>query len=382
MQIERFHADDFRNLSAVEIAPHPHFNIVQGDNGQGKTNVLEALYLLAGLRSFRTSRLAECIRFDTDKATIAARLLRAQVHSDLGIEIGRRRSRVFLDAKLSRRNADYLGRLVVVLFTPDDLRLPHGEPASRRRYLDRAIFNHQPGYLEELRHYERALSQRNALLRDADPGRIDLELLGVFDGLVADAGAVIADRRAQFVASFSPRVATHFSEVAAPGLSASLQINSRLGAKGPVGIESYSQLLRQALVDGRARDLRRRFTGSGPHLDDLVLMIQERPARIHASQGQCRALMLAMKIAEIRSLEERLGEAPVLLMDDVSSELDRQRNQALMAHLDALGGQVFLTTTDAAHIGLTASRVVFVMNSGRCVVQNSSEEGEGAGISD
>ncbi len=382
MQIERLHADDFRNLSVVEINPHPHFNIVQGDNGQGKTNVLEAIYLLGGLRSFRTSRLAECIHFDADKATIAARLLRSQVQSDLGLEMGRKRSRVFLDGKLVRRNVDYLGRLVVVLFTPNDLRLPHGEPSVRRRYLDRAVFNHHPGYLEELRRYERALSQRNALLKEADRGQVDLDLLEVFDGLVADAGAVIADRRSTFVGAFSSRVAAHFAEVAAPGLTAALQISSRLTHVGEGGIVNWREGLKDALTAGRARDLRRRFTGSGPHLDDLVLMIQDRPARIHASQGQCRALILAMKIAEIRSLEDRLGEAPVLLMDDITSELDRQRNHALMGHLDALGGQVFLTTTDAVHIGLTASRRVFRMVEGRCSTGDGSQEDGGAGIPD
>jgi DNA replication and repair protein RecF len=177
-------------------------------------------------------------------------------------------------------------------------------------------------------------------------------------------------------------VAAHFGEVAAPGLTATLQISSRLDHDAQGGITACREALKQALVSGRERDLRRRFTGSGPHLDDLVLMIQDRPARVHASQGQCRALILAMKIAEIRSLEERLGEAPVLLMDDVSSELDRQRNQALMGHLDALGGQVFLTTTDAAHIGLTSARAVFRMVAGQCSPGGGPQEDDGAGIPD
>ena len=382
MQIERLHADDFRNLSAVEIEPHPRFNLIEGDNGQGKTNVLETLYLLAGLRSFRTTRLAECVRFEAEKATIAARLVRGGVQSDLGIELGLRRSRVWLDGKVTRRNADYLGRLTVVLFTPDDLRLPHAEPAARRRYLDRAVFNHHPGYLDELRRYERALSQRNALLRDHDGRGVDLALLTVFDDLVADTGAVISERRARFVAAFSPLVAQHFGEVAAPELRAGLQLSTRVEVDHGGGIDAWRLGLKEALAAGRRRDIARRFTGSGPHLDDLVLMIQDRPARIHASQGQCRALILAMKIAEIRSLEVRLGEAPVLLMDDVSSELDRHRNQALMAHLDALGGQVFLTTTDARHIALTAPRRVFRMTDGHCALVIPQEQDSDAGISD
>ena len=380
MQIERLHADDFRNLVAVEIEPHPRFNILEGDNGQGKTNVLESIYLLAGLRSFRTSRLAECIRFEADKATVAARLVRAGVQSDLGLELGKRRNRVWLDGKLTRRNGDYLGRLIVVLFTSDDLRLPHGEPAARRRYLDRAVFNHFPGYLEELRRYERALSQRNALLRDPEGRGVDEDLLTVFDDLVADAGAVISDRRAGFVSEFSPLVGRHFAQVAAPELSASLQLQSRIKVDADGGVDSWRAGLKKALLAGRRRDLGRRYTGDGPHVDDLLLLIQDRPARIHASQGQSRALILAMKIAEIRSLEARLGEAPILLMDDVSSELDRHRNHALMAHLDALGGQVFLTTTDARHIALTAPRRVFRMAAGRCTVTAAQEEDSDAGI--
>ena len=382
MQIERLHADDFRNLVAVDIEPHPRFNLIEGDNGQGKTNVLETLYLLAGLRSFRTTRLAECVRFDAEKATVAARLVRGDVQSDLGIELGQRRSRVWLDGKLTRRNADYLGRLTVVMFTPDDLRLPHAEPAARRRYLDRAVFNHRPGYLEELRRYERALSQRNALLRDVDGRGIDMELLTVFDDLLADAGAVVLERRARFVAAFSPLVAEHFSQVAAPDLRAELRLKGRIEIDAEGGIDAWRHGLKEALVAGRRRDIGRRFTGSGPHLHDLLLMIQDRPARVHASQGQCRALILAMKLAEIHSLEARLGEAPLLLMDDVSSELDRHRNQALMAHLDALGGQVFLTTTDARHIALTAPRRVFRMTDGRCSAVIPQEQDSDAGISD
>lgn len=382
MQIERLHADDFRNLVAVDLVPHPRFNLIEGDNGQGKTNILETIYLLSGLRSFRTARLAECVRFDAAKAILAARLVRGGVQSDLGLELGQRRNRVWLDGKVTRRNADYLGRLIVVMFTPDDLRLPHAEPGARRRYLDRAVFNHSPGYLDELRRYERALSQRNALLRDVDGRGVDLELLTVFDDLVAEAGSIVCERRARFVAEFSPLVARHFSEVASPELAASLLLKSAVEVDGAATADAWRQGLKEALVAGRRRDIGRRFTGIGPHTDDLVLTIQDRPARVHASQGQCRALILAMKIAEIRSLEARLGEAPVLLMDDVSSELDRHRNQALMTHLDDLGGQVFLTTTDARHIALTAPRRVFRMTQGRCAAVTPQEQDSDAGISD
>lgn len=383
MHIERLYADRFRNLEAIDFEPHLRFNILEGDNGQGKTNVLEALYLLAGLRSFRTNKLAECIAFDADKAEVAARIERGGVRTDLGIELGRPRHRVLIDGKTATRSADYLGRLTLVLFTPDDLAMPHGEPGARRRYLDRVIFNHRPGYLEELRRYEQCLGQRNAMLRQANGGALDRDLLEVFDGLLAEAGAVISLRRAVFAQQFDAQIKAEFEQVAAGGLSASMRYASRLSLEEDADLGARQQALLAELAVTHDRDRRRGFTGSGPHLDDLVLLINDRPARIHASQGQCRALVLAMKIAEIRSLEAQLGEAPVLLMDDVSSELDRRRNAALMAHLDALGGQVFLTTTDAGYIALTAPRSVFVMSAGRCTSRGlPAQEDSHAGLPD
>mgnify|MGYP002628852540 CR=1 FL=1 len=370
MHLERVWADGFRNLSGVELLPHVRFNIVEGDNGQGKTNLLEAIYLLAGLRSFRTTRLAECVRFDQDRAEVACRVVRRGVASDLGMELGGRRtgsgprSKVWVDGKVASRATDYLGRLVVVLFTPDHLRLPFGEPDARRRYLDRALFNHQAGWLATLRRYDRTLSQRNALLRAVSAGDADRTMLAVYDELLATAGAEISFGRASFAAELSEGVAAEFSAFAAPGLVAALSYKARGAITAGMDEAARKDALLGGLADKLDLDLRRGYTSMGPHLDDLVLTIDGRPARVHASAGQCRALVLAMKIAEIRSLERHLGEPPVLLMDDVSSELDADRNQALMAHLDALGGQVFLTTTDAAFIRLTAPRQVVRIRGG------------------
>lgn len=363
MHLERLFADGFRNLSGVEIYPDPRFNVLTGDNGQGKTNTLETIWLLAGLRSFRTRRLAETIAFDRDHAELGARIRHHGASTDVGLRIGGGRNIVFIDGKKQDRGRDYLGNLVAVLFTPDDLRLPFAEPAHRRRYLDRAIWTHDRDFLKAMRTYEKALANRNALLRDHVGRSIDAGMLDVFDDLLSRSGATVGVHRETFVNDFMIRVQEEFSAFAPDSLRCSLRYHAKVGG-GCLDVDERAELITAELGARRDTDRRRGFTSVGPHHDDLILELNGRPARVHASQGQCRAMVLAMKIAELRSLERTHGEPPILLMDDVSSELDKTRNAALMAHLDALGGQVFLTTTDAAHILVTAPTAIFNVVSG------------------
>ncbi len=366
MRIDRLVTERFRNLESVVLRPHARFTIFEGDNGQGKSNLLEAIAVLANLRSFRTSKLNDCIAFGAESAQLGGRVYGRGVGFDLGVELVAGRSRVFVDGKAVRRTSEVLGSLVAVLFSVADLSLPSGEPAARRRWLDRTIFHHQPEYLQDLRRYEKALASRNMLLRGgAQPG-FDVRALDAFDGQCAAAGGAVMARREAFCAALSLRIAAEFSEFAAPGLEAALRyLPYDNEASADTDADGRAARLLQQLAAVRRNDLRRGTTSVGPHRDDIAMLLNQRPAREHASQGQCRALVLALKIAEIRSLEATLGEPPVLLMDDVSSELDRVRNAALMHHLDAFGGQVFLTTTDASHIQLTAPRDVIHVAAGR-----------------
>jgi DNA replication and repair protein RecF len=366
VRIDRLVTERFRNLDAVVLRPHARFTIFEGANGQGKSNLLEAIAVLANLRSFRSSKLGDCVAFGQDSAQVGGRVHGRGVTLDLGVEIAGGRSRVFVDGKPVRRTSEALGSLVAVLFSAVDLGLPIGEPSARRRWLDRAIYHHHPLYLQELRRYDKALASRNALLRDADRGRLDERALDAFDAQCAAAGGVISARRQAFCLSLSERVAAEFAAFAAPGLRAALayapQDSTWNSALSP---SARGERLAEQLRASRKVDLRRGTTTVGPQRDDVAMLLDGRLAREHASQGQCRALVLALKTAEIRSLEETLGEPPVLLMDDVSSELDRERNAALMHHLDAFGGQVFLTTTDASYIQLTAPRDVVHVAGGR-----------------
>lgn len=358
MHIERLFAEHFRNLDTIEWWPHRHFNLVSGENGQGKTNLLEAIAVAASLRSFRTSKLSDCLAFDQKEATLGLRIERRGLSEDLGVRIDVGQKKLFLDGKPATSMSNYLGRLVVVLFAPTDLALPHAEPSERRRWLDRLAFNHEPVHLTDLRRYEQALANRNALLRQHKSAHIDVGMLEAFDQVLAHSGMKLIARRQRILQRFAPILRDAFLRIAAPGLTADALYQPRDEVVDEVQLQSL-------LFRSRAQDLARGHTTRGPHRDDVDLRIADRTAAAHASQGQCRALVLAMKIAEMRSLEADFGEPPVLLMDDISSELDAARNRALMGYLEELGGQVFLTTTDAAHIRVAAPRQVFLMQAGQ-----------------
>ncbi|MSQ83723.1 MAG: DNA replication/repair protein RecF [Myxococcales bacterium] len=370
MRLLRLNLQDFRNLqgetaqSPLQWTPHPRFNLLVGDNGQGKTNLLEAVAILAGLKSFRTVKLPECLAFGSKTAALAATVASAGLTCQLGVEIGVKGKRLLVDGKQPATMAGFLGRLTAVLFTAADLQLPHAEPEARRRWLDRLVFNHLPAHLDEIRRYDQALHSKNHLLRAAahSSGRVDAAMLDVYDGLLARHGAEIMTRRATVLAQFSPLVAEIFGQIAATGLTADACYRPKVVANP----DAHTALL-AAQTQRRDRDVRVGYTTGGPHRDDVDFRVAGMPAHLHASQGQCRALVLACKIAEIKSLERALGEPPLLLMDDISSELDAKRNTALMHYLDQLGGQVVLTTTAADHVRVAAPRQIFTLMAGQVV---------------
>lgn len=436
MRVLALTAEGFRNLQPLALSPHPRFNVLSGDNGQGKTNLLEVIYVLATLRSFRTTRLDELVAFGGDAAALRARVEHRQSERVFGVDIGLRppRKQALCDGK-SARTGEYFGGFNLILFAPEDLRLPKGPPAGRRRFLDRAIWNTCPSYLDEVRVYERILRSRNILLRgglgkasgsggaeDGEPtaggsrGRLALPdsgaMLDIYDQRLASAGAVLFARRRRYVEALAPRIAEVFARISGsdhevqvqyqpalkPGktvgkladpASAHAEASDRGEPAGPPepaiitpvvdeGRDLSERLLAQLQRD-RRRDLLRGFTHSGPHADDLVFFLDGRPAELHASQGQTRALVLSLKIAEIQHLHALLGDPPVLLLDDVSSELDRDKNAALFAFLRESPSQVFITTTDPSYIRIgpaQADRQDFAVRGGGIVPVAAATSGE------
>jgi DNA replication and repair protein RecF len=333
---------DFRNIERASVVPSPRATILVGPNGQGKTNLLEAIYLLCTLKPLRASRFAELVRFGAPFADVAGDFAGPGGTRRVGVRVGPEGRTASLDGKPQERLDAYFEGLAAVCFAPDDLGLVKGGPEGRRRFLDRAAFNRWPAVLGEARDHVRALRARNASLRSAD---IDVE--ASFRAPLARAAARLVVRRRELVRELGPRLEAAFAEISGPSAPPAEIAYRSAGGVREAGSEAEVALaLAEALERRLPRDLERGYTSVGPHMDDLALTLGGRPARAYASQGQQRALVLGLKVAEIENLRAALGRPPLLLLDDVSSELDPEKNRFLLEYLARLPGQAFLTGTD------------------------------------
>jgi DNA replication and repair protein RecF len=334
----------WRNLQEGVLRPGPRASVLFGENGQGKTNLVEAVFCLTTFRSFRTARLAEVVPWGGDAAQVEGEVGLGGLDRQLEMRVAAGRKATLLDGKPVRRDAGALQGMAAVLFVPEDLLLPRAAPAERRRLLDRAIFAADRTYSAEAVAYERVLRSRNALLRE---GNIRPALLDTYDEEASRTGALVVLRRRQLVASLAPRVAALFRSIHADiAGGVGMAYRSHPSVEEAVGATGVATALLAGLRARHERDRRRGFTGFGPHTDDLVLELGGHPAGEHGSQGQLRSLVLALKLAELDYLQERLGEPPLLLLDDVASELDGLRRTRLFEAIAHLPGQTLVTTTD------------------------------------
>lgn len=345
----------FRNLQSLAFEPGSHFNVIHGDNGAGKSNLLEAIYYLGALKSFRGAKTEDLIALDADGALLDATLEGEQVPHKLRVEIGRsERRRLLLDGKRPRSTAVWHQTVRMVLFHPGDLVLAAGSPDKRRAFLDRILEQIDPIYGHTLATYEKALRSRNRVLKD---GHADRRSVRPYDAILSQAGGVIGQARMHLIDDLAPRIVRAFEEVFAG--------DTPLGVRYLPRVEPAEERIAEALERAFDKDRVRGFTADGPHGDDLELRLHEVGARHHGSQGQHRTIVLALKTAELNLLNERTGRVPILLLDDVSSELDRSRNQRFFEVLSGAGGQVFLTTTHPEFILLEDDRVDFRVDGGR-----------------
>lgn len=345
MRLLSLHLQDFRNLATVELSPSPRATILVGENGQGKTNLLEAVYLLTTLKPLRASRLQELVRFGAAEAHVAGDFDGPGGVRRVAVQVGPGGRTALLDGKplgSGWRLDDYFEGLACVCFSPDDLLLVKGGPEGRRRFLDRAAFNRWPAVLTEARDYVRALRARNAALRS---GASEVE--ESFRAPLVRAAARLLVRRRALVEELAPRVQVAFAEISGPGApEVRFAYRPAHGMRLDGGEGDLAAALSEVLGARLERDREKGFTSAGPHADELTLALDGRGAKLFGSQGQQRALVLALKIAEIENLRAALGRPPLLLLDDVSSELDPAKNRYLLAYLGSLSAQAFLTTTD------------------------------------
>ncbi len=359
MHLEHLWLTDFRNYAGAELHPAPDgLTVVVGANGQGKTNLLEAVGYLATLRSFRGAPGEALVRVGRAQAVVRAQvgrsgrevLIEAELHPS-------GRDRVQVNSQPLRRTRDLLGAFQVTVFAPDDLSVVKGGPDGRRSYLDDLLVALHPRHDATRGEVERVLRQRNALLRSAAaqggrPPADVLVTLDVWDAKLSAAGESLVAARAGLTVALAPVTADSYRGLAAAsGRQSGLEVALayRRSWEGP---------LAAALVAARPHDLRRGVTTVGPHRDELELTVGGLPARTHASQGEQRTLALALRLAGHHVVTGRLDTPPVLLLDDVFSELDADRAEALLSRLPP--GQALLTTAGALPHGAAPAVVVRV----------------------
>lgn len=340
LRIEHLRTRAFRNLAALDLELDPRFHILEGDNGQGKSNVLEAVCLVGWQRSFRGARNDEMIQLGAPSARVDARLaVDGEPARQVTVELRPGAKSIRLDGKRAPSPGVYFGIVQMVLFHPGELELVAGAPASRRMLLDRVLYQTDRTYPSVHRDFQRALRSRNKLLREG----ASRSVIRAFDRPLADAAVRIVEARRRLAAEIAPAVSVAFAEIAGTAGDVDVRYRPRSEARSP-------EALMEELERTIDRDLHRGATGAGPQGDDLEILLDGQPARPFASQGQTRAIVLAIKSAEVAIVEARSGQRPILLLDDVSSELDEARRRHLFGRLAHSSGQVLMTTTDASFI--------------------------------
>jgi DNA replication and repair protein RecF len=334
LRFERVNVRRLRNIDAIDLEPAPRLNVIVGDNGQGKTSLLEALYLVATTKSFRSDRLAPIVQTEAEQAVVAATVSEAGGRREQRVVVARARRSVLVDGKHPSSLASYATRTPVVAFHPADLELVSGSALPRRTLLDRVgLFVDPPGALARTR-YQKALRERQKALEERGPAA--RELLP-FEAVMAAEGSRLALSRERAWAALDERLGPALARVAAP--------ETAVGTRYVPGGSTDPTAFATRLVETRVLDLRRGTATFGPQRDEIELTVDGRPARQCASQGQQRLLTLALKFAELECVRKARGAHPVLLLDDVSSELDPERTRAVAEWLRDSASQVFVTTT-------------------------------------
>jgi DNA replication and repair protein RecF len=334
VHLARLRLRDFRNYARLDARFDPGFHLLLGRNGQGKTNILEAIYLLATLRSFRGVGSAQMVRHGQKGYFVGAEIV-GQGENGVRMYWSAQQRQLTLNRHPVRKLSDYLGALRAVVFCSEDVQLIKGPASRRRRFMDLLLSQTFPAYITLLQRYARALRSRNLLLKQAPP---DERAIQSFTVELAGAGAEITKLRRELLPQFAPIACQAYQQIS--HAAEELGLEYRPSVKGDFEAE---------LARNKSRELLYRSTLIGPHRDELLLTLQDRPALQFASEGQKRSIGMALKMAQAQYLDRRHGVPPVLLIDDVMGELDLSRRSGfipLLFHAQEARGQVFMTATE------------------------------------
>lgn len=348
MQVERLILRNFRNYERCDLQLNPGLNILIGHNAQGKTNLLESVHFLATGRSHRTNSLQDLIRWDTSGFYLHAAIRKNKVRVKIDFKLDTKRQRELrINGIVERKLSSLLGVLNSVLFTPEDLLLLKGPPALRRRFLDIEVSQISPVYLHALQQYNRALMQRNNLLRSFADNNFNKTALATWTDQLVKYGVRLTILRQRTIHALDRLAKPNLCAIS--GGQEKLELIYRpWGQDIKLGTNEQAITLsfREILEKQQANELRRRQSLIGPHRDDFSCLLNDIDVKEFGSQGQQRSAVLAIKMAELEFMREITGNYPILLLDDVLSELDAKRRQALLSQVDR-GIQTLITGTEA-----------------------------------
>ena len=351
MKVNKIKIQSFRNISDIYLEFDDEINVICGENAQGKTNIIEALWLFSGAKSFRGTKDNEYIKFGEKKAKIYTEFNMLGVENNAQIVFEDKKT-AFLNEKKLSNTSSLAGKFNAVVFSPSDLTLVTDGPDKRRRFLDTAIGQLYPNYIEILRNYTRAVMQRNKIIKDYRYDKTLSVMLEVFETEIVDMGNKITEYRKRYINILNKYVSKIYSGI----------------SSGKENVEifyvSKNKILdNEILKNSRQNDMFTATTSVGPHRDDIVFKINEISARNFGSQGQKRSVALSLKLAGAEVIKEISGEYPICLLDDVMSELDEGRQNYILNHIR--NWQSFITCCDTSNIkNLKAGKVINIRNGG------------------
>lgn len=339
MYVKKIELKNFRNYEEEAVEFHNKVNIITGKNAQGKTNLLESLYIMSLGKSFRTSKDTEMIGFEKEFCRAKSTSVKEGRELQIEITIGKEGKTTKINGIKTAKNIDLLENVYMVVFSPEDLKIVKDEPEKRRKFIDRELCQLKPVYYRSLGRYKKILQQRNSLLKQQE---IKEDIIAVWDESLAEYGAKIIQERSRFIEKLN-RISREISRSITNGKEA-LSLSYESNAECRESYEEQKESLKKLLNKNLKSDIIRRSTSVGPHKDDMKICVEGVDIRHFGSQGQQRTAALSLKLAEIRLIEEETNISPVLLLDDVLSELDAERQNFLINSLEEV--QLFITTTE------------------------------------
>ncbi len=366
MKIKSLKLTDFRNFSDLKIDFDPGTNVIYGENGQGKTNLLEAVFLLSCAKSFRARKQSEIVLFGKKKAKISAEIESLKREATIDIELGmEKKTSVSVNHVKLLKSRELFGYLRSVLFLPDDLYIIRQGPAARRRFADVALSQLKPYYLAMLAEYHRVLDGKNKILRDGEENPSLFSALDVYSDRLAHLGAGLIVYRREFCKKLRFYAAEMHNGISGGKERLDLSYATDRYLNDEMGMEEIEDGLKRHIADRREAEIAAKTSLIGPHRDDILIRIDENEAGRFASQGQTKTAAIALKLAERAIFCDETGETPILLLDDVLSELDEMRQNFVLNRIS--DGQILITCCEPSKINSVLSGARYHIKNGQLV---------------